>query len=153
MFLSGALRQCKPPSGFQQYFSRKGLIERRPAECVKAIAASASPLQNVHRRKCGPHLGSTLMQRNDGRAADEIRPINFELNVAPHASGSVLVSMGKTRVICSVTIEETVPRWMKEQGVTGGWLTAAYSMLSYSTQPRTPRDITKGRIDGRSVEI
>ena len=93
------------------------------------------------------------MQRNDGRAPDEIRAINFELNVAPHASGSVLVSMGKTRVICAVTIEETVPRWMKEQGVTGGWLTAEYSMLPYSTQPRKTRDIAKGRIDGRSVEI
>ena len=114
---------------------------------------SASPRQNVHRRKSGLHLRFTMMQRNDGRAPDEIRPINFELNVAPHASGSVLVSMGKTRVICSVTIEDGVPRWMKEQGVTGGWLTAEYSMLPYSTQPRKPRDITKGRIDGRSVEI
>ena len=129
------------------------LIERRPAGCVKAIAVSASPLQNVHRRKSRPHLRFTLMQRNDGRAPDEIRPINFELNVAPHASGSVLVSLGKTCVICAVTIEETVPRWMKEQGVTGGWLTAEYSMLPYSTQPRKPRDITKGRLDGRSVEI
>src|SRR6185436_8350061 len=55
--------------------------------------------------------------------------------------------------ICAVTIEEGVPRWMKEQGVTGGWLTAEYSMLPFSTQPRKPRDITKGRIDGRSVEI
>jgi ribonuclease PH len=93
------------------------------------------------------------MQRSDGRRPDEIRPLNFELNVAPHASGSVLASMGNTRVICAVTIEEGVPRWMKEQGVTGGWLTAEYSMLPYSTQPRKPRDIVKGRIDGRSVEI
>ena len=93
------------------------------------------------------------MQRSDGRGPDEIRPLNFELNVAPHASGSLLVSMGKTRVICAVTIEEGVPRWMKEQGVTGGWLTAEYSMLPYSTQPRKARDIAKGRIDGRSVEI
>jgi ribonuclease PH len=93
------------------------------------------------------------MQRSDGRRPDEIRPLNFELNVAPRASGSVLVSMGDTRVICAVTIEEGVPRWMKEQGVTGGWLTAEYSMLPYSTQPRKPRDIVKGRIDGRSVEI
>src|ERR1043165_8696091 len=93
------------------------------------------------------------MQRSDGRGLDQIRSLNFELNVAPHASGSVLVSMGNTRVICAVTIEETVPRWMKEQGVTGGWLTAEYSMLPYSTQPRKPRDITKGRIDGRSIEI
>jgi ribonuclease PH len=94
-----------------------------------------------------------MMQRNDGRAPGEIRGVNFELNVAPYASGSVLVSMGNTRVICAVTIEEVVPRWMKEQAVTGGWLSAEYSMLPYSTQPRKIRDITKGRIDGRSVEI
>src|SRR5207237_9306948 len=93
------------------------------------------------------------MQRSDGRGPDEIRPLNFELNVAPHASGSLLVSMGNTRVICAVTIEEGVPRWMKEQGVTGGWLTAEYSMLPYSTTKRKPRDIVKGRIDGRSTEI
>ena len=93
------------------------------------------------------------MQRNDGRGCDEIRSINFELNIAPHANGSVLVSIGQTRVICGVTIEEAVPRWMKEQGVTGGWLTAEYSMLPYSTQTRKPRDAAKGRLDGRSVEI
>jgi ribonuclease PH len=93
------------------------------------------------------------MQRSDGSGPDEIRPLNFELNVAPYASRSVRVSMGKTRVICAVTIEEAVPRWMKEQGVTGGWLAAEYSMLSYSTKTRKPRDVAKGRIDGRSVEI
>lgn len=93
------------------------------------------------------------MNRSDGRLPDQIRPISFELNIAPHASGSVLVSMGNTRVICGVMIEETVPRWMKEQAVTGGWLTAEYSMLPYSTQPRKPRDIARGRIDGRSMEI
>lgn len=61
--------------------------------------------------------------------------------------------MGNTRVICGVMIEETVPRWMKEQNVIGGWLTAEYSMLPYSTNTRKPRDITKGRLDGRSTEI
>src|ERR1051326_5802482 len=85
------------------------------------------------------------MQRSDGRGLDQIRSLNFELNVAPHASGSVLVSMGNPGVILAV--------WIKEQGVTGGWLTAEYSMLPYSTQPRKARDIAKGRIDGRSVEI
>src|ERR1700757_5490288 len=93
------------------------------------------------------------MQRTDGRVPNEIRPLNFELNVAVHASGSVLVSMGNTRVICAVTIEDTVPRWMKEQGVAGGWLTAEYSMLPYSTNTRKQRDIAKGRLDGRSSEI
>ena len=61
--------------------------------------------------------------------------------------------MGNTRVICGVTVEEAVPRWMKEQNVTGGWLTAEYSMLPYSTTTRKPRDIAKGRLDGRSSEI
>lgn len=61
--------------------------------------------------------------------------------------------MGNTRVICGVMIEETVPRWMKEQGVTGGWLTAEYSMLPYSTHTRKPRDIARGKLDGRSTEI
>src|SRR5436189_812699 len=93
------------------------------------------------------------MQRTDGRAADQVRDVSFELNIAPHASGSVLVSMGNTRVICGVMIEEVVPRWMKEQSVTGGWLTSEYSMLPYSTTTRKPRDISKGRLDGRSTEI
>jgi ribonuclease PH len=92
-------------------------------------------------------------QRSDGRAPDQVRPVHFELNIAPHATGSVLVAMGNTRVICGVMIEETVPRWMKEQGVTGGWLTAEYSMLPYSTNTRKARDISKGRLDGRSTEI
>jgi ribonuclease PH len=92
-------------------------------------------------------------QRSDGRAVDQVRPISFELNIAPHASGSVLVAMGNTRVICGVMIEEMVPRWMKEQNVTGGWLTAEYSMLPYSTTTRKQRDISKGRLDGRSTEI
>src|SRR5436189_6250553 len=99
--------------------------------------------------------GSTfsIMSRIDGRTSDQLRPVAFELGIAPYAGGSVLVAMGNTRVICGVTIEENVPRWMKEQGVTGGWLTAEYSMLPYSTQTRKPRDIAKGRIDGRSIEI
>ncbi len=92
-------------------------------------------------------------QRLDGRASDEIRPVSFELGIAPNASGSVLVGMGNTRVICGVTIEEGVPRWMKDQSVRGGWLTAEYSMLPYSTHTRKPRDISKGRLDGRSTEI
>ena len=93
------------------------------------------------------------MNRSDGRLPDQLRPVAFELGIAPNAGGSVLATMGNTRVICGVMIEENVPRWMKDQGVTGGWLTAEYSMLPYSTQTRKPRDIGKGRIDGRSMEI
>ncbi|WP_438482375.1 ribonuclease PH [Oleiharenicola lentus] len=91
--------------------------------------------------------------RSDGRSANQIRPISIEANIAPYASGSVLIGFGATRVICAATIENKVPSWMKQQGVKGGWLTAEYSMLPYSTLDRKPRDITKGRIDGRTIEI
>jgi ribonuclease PH len=94
-----------------------------------------------------------MMQRVDGRAPDQLRPVSFDLNIAPYASGSVLVSMGRTRVICGVMIEEIVPRWMKEQSVSGGWLTAEYSMLPYATETRKARDISRGKLDGRSTEI
>ena len=91
--------------------------------------------------------------RADGRSANQIRPLRFQNNIAPNATGSTLIEWGNTRVICGVTVEETVPRWMKEQGVKGGWLTAEYSMLPYSTLERKQRDATKGKIDGRSQEI
>src|SRR5438067_2899650 len=93
------------------------------------------------------------MPRLDGRANDQLREISFLPNIAPNSTGSVLVSFGNTRVICSAMIEEVVPRWMKEQAVTGGWITAEYSMLPYSTLQRKPRDISKGKLDGRGVEI
>ena len=91
--------------------------------------------------------------RADGRSADQLRPLRFQNGIAPHATGSTLIEWGNTRVICGVTIEETVPRWMKEQKVEGGWITAEYSMLPYSTLTRKPRDIAKGKLDGRSSEI
>src|SRR5579863_9195061 len=96
---------------------------------------------------------TTKFARVDGRACDQIRPMRFQNGIAPHAAGSTLIEWGNTRVICGVTIEDTVPRWMKEQNVTGGWITAEYSMLPYSTLQRKARDITKGKIDGRSQEI
>jgi ribonuclease PH len=91
--------------------------------------------------------------RADNRRPNQLRPIRFQNHIAPYAAGSTLVEWGNTRVICGVTIEENVPRWMKEQGVKGGWITAEYSMLPYSTLQRKPRDSTKGKIDGRSQEI
>ena len=91
--------------------------------------------------------------RPDSRRPDQLRSITFEAGIAPYASGSVLVGFGATRVICAATIEPKVPSWMKQQGVKGGWLTAEYSMLPYSTLERKPRDISKGKIDGRTVEI
>src|SRR5438132_13591459 len=91
--------------------------------------------------------------RLDGRWPDQLRPLRFQNHIAPYATGSTLIEWGNTRVICGVTVEDSVPRWMKEQGVTGGWITAEYSMLPYSTLQRKQRDISRGKIDGRSQEI
>jgi len=92
-------------------------------------------------------------RRGDGRRPDELRPARFRNHVAPHAAGSTLIEWGNTRVICGVTVEEAVPRWMQEANVAGGWVTAEYAMLPYSTPQRKPREIAKGGIEGRSQEI
>src|ERR1700736_1947035 len=100
------------------------------------------------------HSNSQLLAaRLDGRANDQLRPLRFTAGIAPNADGSVLISTGNTQVICAATVEPSVPRWMKEQGVGGGWITAEYSMLPYSTLTRRQRDISKGKLDGRGVEI
>ena len=93
------------------------------------------------------------MSRHDNRQPGQIRPITIEKSIAPHAQGSVLISFGNTKVICAAMIEESVPRWMKEQNVPGGWITAEYSMLPYSTLSRKQRDSSRGRPDGRGTEI
>lgn len=93
------------------------------------------------------------MNRIDGRGPDQLRELGFQVDFAPHAHGSVLVSFGETRVLCSAMLEKGVPRWMMQQNVPGGWLTAEYNMLPYSTLQRKPRDISRGKLDGRSSEI
>ena len=100
-----------------------------------------------------PSVPATPVTRTDGRLPGQLRTVRFQNHVAPYAIGSTLIEWGNTRVICGVTVEESVPRWMKEQDVSGGWVTAEYSMLPYSTLQRKQRDITKGKIDGRSQEI
>ena len=91
--------------------------------------------------------------RPSGRAIDEMRQVTFQTNIAPHANGSVLCSFGNTQVICSAMVEDRVPGWMRQQKVGGGWLTAEYSMLPYSTRTRKDRPISKGKQDGRNIEI
>lgn len=91
--------------------------------------------------------------RTDGRRPDQLRPVRLHPGIAPAAAGSVLIEWGNTRVICAVTAEEDVPRWMKEQEVSGGWLTAEYSMLPYSTPNRKAREASRGKIEGRTQEI
>ena len=93
------------------------------------------------------------MNRLDNRTVDQLRPISFTPNIAPYATGSVLARCGNTQVICAASLEAKVPSWMKAQGVPGGWLTAEYSLLPYSTLERKARDISRGKLDGRTVEI
>ena len=91
--------------------------------------------------------------RPSGRQMDQMREIRFQTGIAPHANGSVLCSFGNTQVICAAMIEDRVPGWMRQQKVEGGWLTAEYSMLPYSTLYRKDRPISKGKQDGRNIEI
>ena len=91
------------------------------------------------------------MSRGDGRAADELRPVEIELDFIPSASGSALFRIGATRLICTAMVEESVPPWMRGRGT--GWVTAEYGMLPGSTSERKSRDASRGRVDGRTVEI
>ncbi len=91
--------------------------------------------------------------RSDGRALDQLREVGFELDIAPASKGSVLVRMGRTRVVCAVSVDEKVPRWMQAQKVPGGWLTGEYSLLPYATPDRSSRESSLGRVSGRTQEI
>lgn len=91
------------------------------------------------------------MTRVDGRLPEDLRPITMTPGFMPNAEGSCLVEFGDTRVICTATVEASVPKWMQGRGV--GWLTAEYSMLPRSTSERVPREVNKGRPSGRTQEI
>jgi len=91
------------------------------------------------------------MTRADGRAPDQLRPVRMELDFITSATGSVLFEIGSTRVICTAMVEESVPPWMRGRGT--GWVTSEYGMLPGSTDQRKQRDATRGKQDGRTVEI
>ncbi len=91
------------------------------------------------------------MQRKGGRATDQLRETIIRRDYIPHAEGSVLIEMGSTRVVCTATVENKVPRWLQGKGK--GWITAEYSMLPRATPERTVREATQGRPGGRTLEI
>jgi len=93
----------------------------------------------------------TGVERSYGRGPGDLRPIEIEPGFMRTATGSALISAGETRVICTASAQESVPRWMAGKG--RGWLTAEYGMLPASTGDRKQRDATRGRQDGRTVEI
>jgi ribonuclease PH len=92
-----------------------------------------------------------MTQRDGGRRTDELRSLTIEPDYLEQAHGSALIVLGRTRVLCTATLEEGVPRWMMGRGK--GWLTAEYSMLPASTGQRTPREASQGKQKGRTVEI
>ena len=89
--------------------------------------------------------------RSDGRTATQLRPVNIEVNYLQNPLGSVLISVGKTKVLCSVSLEDMVPRWMKGAG--HGWVTSEYAMLPCAGHERSPRESTRGKVGGRTYEI
>lgn len=93
----------------------------------------------------------TPFTRHDGRAPEQMRPVRITTGFVVTAEGSVMIEAGNTRVLCNASVEETVPPFMRNSG--RGWVTAEYSMLPRSTITRTPREITKGRQSGRTLEI
>jgi ribonuclease PH len=92
-----------------------------------------------------------LIQRSGGRAPDELRPVRVQKGFVEFAEGSVLYESGRTRVLVNATVDDRVPDWMRGKGK--GWVTAEYSMLPRSTETRTPREVTKGKLGGRTQEI
>src|SRR5881398_1801461 len=96
-------------------------------------------------------MTTTTPQRSYERAPDQLRPVTIEPGFVRTATGSALISMGDTRVICTASVQESVPRWLAGKG--RGWVTAEYGMLPASTGERKPRDVSRGRPDGRTVEI
>ncbi len=92
-----------------------------------------------------------MVQRNDGRAPDQLRPVRITPNPLDFAEGSALIEVGRTRVLCAATLEERVPPWLKGKGL--GWITTEYAMLPRATSERTTREASKGRQGGRTHEI
>ena len=120
-----------------------------PTSTMSPSSASSPP---SWKRSNNFHLESTLMfYRSDSRRPDQLRPVNFIPDFINTAEGSVLIEVGNTRVICTASIEETVPAFMRNQGK--GWISSEYAMLPRATLTRSPREVSRGRQSGRTHEI
>jgi ribonuclease PH len=121
------------------------ILQRTTKKMLKPFPAATIP-QGSH------HLQSPIMfYRSDNRSPDQLRPVVLTPEFISTAEGSVLIEVGNTRVICTASIEETVPAFMRNSGK--GWISSEYSMLPRATLTRTPREVTKGRASGRTHEI
>src|SRR6202030_3929096 len=112
---------------------------------------SADAARRNRARRARGARRARMTERSYSRAPDALRPTTIEPGFVRTATGSALISVGETRVICTASVQESVPRWMSGSG--RGWVTAEYGMLPASTGERKQRDVSKGRPDGRTVEI
>src|SRR5207244_7321413 len=120
-----------------------------PAASATCPRPSASPCTSrsstTGTKSDGPHLMGTV--RRDGRGPEDLRPVAFQRDFTEFAAGSVLVSIGRTRVLCTASVEADVPRWMRGTGK--GWVTAEYSLLPGDTTEREAREVARGRQTSR----
>src|SRR5262249_16117005 len=127
-------------------WSCRSLPHLRSCQCRRPAQSNARP---VKRFTVHFHLQSPLMHyRSDNRTPEQMRPVNIVRDFITTAEGAVLIEVGNTRVICTASIEETVPTFMRSSGK--GWITSEYGMLPRSTLTRSVRDATKGRQSGRT---
>ena len=134
--------------------SREDVISEAKAEfevpCTRWCATRRSTSRAPEYRQTD-RLGLARVRREDGRLDDELRPVRITRGFTSHPAGSVLVEFGQTRVMCTASVDEGVPRWRKGSGL--GWLTAEYAMLPAATHDRWDRESVKGRVGGRTQEI
>src|SRR5271165_2378919 len=130
----------------------RGVAPRQYPEVKPAIPHSSQPSALDSALRKFERIQSPLMvYRSDNRACDQLRPVKFVPNYISLAEGSCLIEVGNTRVVCTATIEDTVPQFLRNSGK--GWITAEYGMLPRATLTRSPREVTKGRASGRTHEI
>jgi ribonuclease PH len=116
------------------------------------VCLSKQPLLScLYIKSVGSFIGGNVKMRHDGRKVDQLRKVDIVNDFVIHPEGSVLISVGNTKVICNASIEDRVPPFMRGEGK--GWITAEYSMLPRATEQRTIRESSKGKISGRTMEI
>lgn len=137
--------------------TRKELEGQARGESFRKLACNSLPDPDRRRNRSGFSADVfhdeivSMSSRFDGRVADQMRTVKITTDFVVTAEGSVLIEVGHTRVLCAATVEDTVPGFLRNQGK--GWVTAEYSMLPRATATRTPREVTKGRQSGRTLEI
>src|SRR5258708_3718376 len=145
-----------PASPYSSIFCPESPIPRsRKPFALRILQRTTKKMLTAYPRSEGPNLhrlqSRSMFYRSDNRSPDQLRPVVLTPDFITTAEGSVLIEVGNTRVICTASIEETVPSFMRNSGK--GWISSEYSMLPRATLTRSPREVSKGRQSGRTHEI